>query len=163
MWTSQQNVGAPENPPKVIFLSSISQNLDQMPQWAKSVLFEGCTGYLFHQSLLNELRTGVEEAIGDAIGEQGPFYGQFGTKEVHWFEVLRGEENKIYLVERRERNEVEDDVEENRERETLKMLLVVMVKKLTSFPKRNIINHNLWHIIYSSRTKICMRGSWVID
>ena len=45
-----------------------------------------------------------------------------------------GEENKNYLVERRERKEVEDDVEENRERETLKMLLMVMLKKLTSFP-----------------------------
>ena len=45
-----------------------------------------------------------------------------------------GEENKNYLVERRERKEVEDDVEENRERETLKILLMVMVKKLTSFP-----------------------------
>lgn len=33
-----------------------------------------------------------------------------------------GEENKNYLVERRERKEVEDEVEENRERETLNML-----------------------------------------
>ena len=37
-----------------------------------------------------------------------------------------GEENKNYLVERRERkeveDEVEDEVEENRERETLNML-----------------------------------------
>ena len=28
--------------------------------------------YLFHQSLLNEFRTRVEKAIGDAVGEQGP-------------------------------------------------------------------------------------------
>ena len=40
-----------------------------------------------------------------------------------------GEENKNYLVERRERKEVEDDVEENRERETLKMMLMVMLKR----------------------------------
>ena len=77
---------------------------------------------------MNELGTGIEEAIGDAIGEQGPFYGQYDIqKKFTDARFFRGEENNIYLVERRERREVLDDVEENRERETLKMLLMVML------------------------------------
>ena len=30
---------------------------------------------------MNELGTGIEEAIGDAIGEQGPFYGQYDIQK----------------------------------------------------------------------------------